>query len=800
MTSGEFRTATNFDFDGPGPGQPELVVGGNFEQIHGNASGPRSLARWNGARWTTFLFTSPQTVTVRALTSFDLDGPQPNPPRLIVAGSFTLGFGGGASNNIVATDGFGSIRLSDGLDGAVNALATWDADQAGSPSLFAAGGFTRSGSRAVGPIARWDGTQWQRVGADVSGTINALAVLDLDADGPNPPVLVAAGRFNVNGQSAGVASYNGTTWTRIGGFLDSDVTDVDLFDLDGPGPNPPRVVITGSFRNTSLNGQAYFNGTSWQPITTIPSFRAVTGRAIRAFDADGPGPIPPRLYLAGNIPSNNGQPWRIVALEAGAWTPITEGTFNGDIYSLTPVTLPGSDAPILLAEGSLSGPAPSSFSFRLAIIDAGPFRPFGDGFSAAVYRMEPTTITGVPGVVTSGGAPYIPGSRGGISHFDGTAWTTLGMVGQGNIVNAMISYDPDADGPLRERVVVAGYLQSVNDVPVQNVAMYDGTSWAPMGAVTDLFTDLEVFDTDGSGPLGPSLLGAQGIIPGGPGTPGHLYRWNGTQWVTFGPDFVSNSGPPQVSYLAVFDPDAEGPAPRQLLVVGSFSRIGGLMANNVAVFDGGTWRAIGSGFSSNPQAAFAWDPQHNGREVVVVAGSFASASGVPARAVAVWNGTAWSALGAGFGQTKTGLIPYPSDFSVFGGDLYAAGGFFESFGAPGNGIARWDGTQWRPLGPGLDTGANCLTTLPASDTHPEMLLVGGPFQSAGGHASAFFAAYASLPCCPADTNADGVVDTTDFFLFLDRFMSVDPRADFNADGVIDSRDFFDYLLAYFHTC
>ncbi|MCC5787198.1 MAG: hypothetical protein JJU33_10915 [Phycisphaerales bacterium] len=56
------------------------------------------------------------------------------------------------------------------------------------------------------------------------------------------------------------------------------------------------------------------------------------------------------------------------------------------------------------------------------------------------------------------------------------------------------------------------------------------------------------------------------------------------------------------------------------------------------------------------------------------------------------------------------------------------------------------------------------------------------------------------PACPADLNADGVVDADDFFLFLSLFASGDPRADINADGVIDADDFFAYLALFAAGC
>lgn len=107
-----------------------------------------------------------------------------------------------------------------------------------------------------------------------------------------------------------------------------------------------------------------------------------------------------------------------------------------------------------------------------------------------------------------------------------------------------------------------------------------------------------------------------------------------------------------------------------------------------------------------------------------VAGSFSKAGGVPANNVAKWDGTNWSALGDGIDGQVFAL-------AVMGTNLYA-GGQFHSAGTVGAiNIAKWNGTNWEPLGGGVDQefwSTPAVFAIYASGTN---LFVGGQFDTAG---------------------------------------------------------------------
>jgi hypothetical protein len=89
------------------------------------------------------------------------------------------------------------------------------------------------------------------------------------------------------------------------------------------------------------------------------------------------------------------------------------------------------------------------------------------------------------------------------------------------------------------------------------------------------------------------------------------------------------------------------------------------------------------------------------RTQVYVGGTFTDAGGTAAQNVAVWTGSAWNALGGG--------LPGPVQALAFGPDgaLYA-GGIFTTASVPHNSLARWDGSTWTMLPGDLDGTINAL--------------------------------------------------------------------------------------------
>jgi len=92
---------------------------------------------------------------------------------------------------------------------------------------------------------------------------------------------------------------------------------------------------------------------------------------------------------------------------------------------------------------------------------------------------------------------------------------------------------------------------------------------------------------------------------------------------------------------------------------------------------------------------------------LVIAGRFTRIGDVEANGIARWNGTAWVPLGGGL---EGGAV---SCLAIYHGDLVAGGDFFFADGGFSQSIARWDGTAWSSFGGGLHVPNTTVVSLAA---------------------------------------------------------------------------------------
>jgi PKD repeat protein len=306
----------------------------------------------------------------------------------------------------------------------------------------------------------------------------------------------------------------------------------------------------------------------------------------------------------------------------------------------------------------------------------------------------------------------------GIAVWNGTNWSGLGSGVHGQFYG-----DVYALAISGTKLYVGGVFTNAGGIPANNIAMWNGSSWSALGSgvggVTNTYTYFPVYALAVSG----TNLYVGGIFTNaGSVAVNNIAVWNGSSWSALGRG-VGGTNP--YYYCSV---NALAVSGTNLYVGGDFTIAGGVVVNNIAAWNGSSWSALGSGVGgpNDYVGAIAL----NGTNLYV-GGSFTNAGSVAANNIAAWNGSSWSALGSGVGG--------PNDFvgaiALNGTNLYVGGSFTNTGAVPANDIAMWNGSSWSALGSGvgtLRTDAKEAESVAAMAMLETNLLVGGYFGYAGG--------------------------------------------------------------------
>lgn len=336
-----------------------LYAAGDFTAV--GPSPAARIARWDGAFWSPIA--PGPNAEVRAMILFDDDGPGSNPPALIVAGAFADT--GAPASRIAACNGAMWTPLGLGVNGRVNSLTVFDDDGAGAapPRLYVAGAFSLAGGEPAANLARWDGVAWSAV-ADTDNEALVIAAVDPDGPGAEPITLIAGGWFT---GIAGVEAHHiarrvGASWLPVGtGFAGPFPVfgqTVTPFDPDGPGPQPTLLYVGGFFTNADDHvafGFASWDGAMWSPVAGGIGHPSES-RAALVHDDDGADENPERLFVGGNfIPEVGGPGRKIGAWDGVGWSPLAAG-MNLPVNALAVFDDDGAgpDPPALFAGGEFT--------------------------------------------------------------------------------------------------------------------------------------------------------------------------------------------------------------------------------------------------------------------------------------------------------------------------------------------------------------------------------------------------------------------------------------------------------------
>ncbi len=736
--NGTVLALTTWDPDGNGPQPHQVVAGGIFTTAGGVMT--NFVARWDGRAWLP-LGTGTNN-WVLALTTWDPDGSGPQRVQLVVGGRFTTA-GDVRANYIAGWDGGTWQPFGTGMSGGsfpyVHAITTWDADGDGpQPARLVAGGeFTSAGGIAASRIAHWDGRGWQPLDSGINGTVYALASWDPDASGPEPAQLVAGGYFTAAGGILmnHITSWDGRAWQSLGSGMTGplgliSVRALTSWDPDGSGPVPARLVAGGDIRTAggiSTNNIARWDGSAWEP---IGSGLNSTVFAVMSWESDGVASQPPSLVAGRQFATiSGGTADGIARTNHTTWQSFGLG-LNSSVEALTN------------------------------------WNPNGNG--------APPDLVVAAGSFTSAGG--LPANR--IARWDGSVWESLGEGMNANVL-ALTTWVPDEPGLEPVRLVAGGSFTTAGGVTANRIAHWNGSVWQPFGAGMNAnVITLMTWDPDAGGPLSAQLVAGGLFTTAGGVSANHVALWNGMTWQPLGAGV--NGG---VRALIAWDPDRRGPEPAQLVAGGQFTSADDVTANHIARWDGQRWLPLGMGMNDWVFTLSTWDSDGSGPEPeqLVAGGSYTSAGGVAANRIASWNGSAWQPLGSGMNNTVRVVANWDPDRSgPQPAQLVAGGNFTTADGVITNFISRWNGNTWEPIGTGLSGGGSpyvyALTTLDldGSGPLPSQLVAGGFFRLAGGLDSSYIAIWGcpeDVVCLRGDTNRDDAIDFRDIDCFVSALVS-----------------------------
>jgi hypothetical protein len=559
-----------------------------------------------------------------------------------------------------------------------------------------------------------------------------------------------------------IARWDGRKWSNVAKWTSNDNSVIYAIEVHNN-----SLYVAGTFTTAGgipATNIARWDGTSWHALGSGLSGASNRVLALASWNGD--------LYAAGSFSSAGGVPVdNIARWDGAAWHAVGDGLTddtNGGITGLALEATPrglyvggafnrsGAQAMQTLArwdgaQWSAAIPSLTGIVFsmdwhngelyaggRFALASA-PAQTHNtlrwDGAQAQLMTAGPDPQSFVRAVRSVDGNLYA-GLATALYRWNGGAWESFGPPFKPSASSTtpvlgmdIISYN----GQLH----LVGSMESASTTRLAKYAMaLNGNEWAGLGQGALART------SDASGGLytGPMVSGVAVIggdfyiaadrITAGGLIAGNLARWDGAAWSS------ASVGPPDAQATAIL---AVGST---LYAAGSgYDPALGRESNFIARRDAGAWTTLSDNFDGRVET-LAWS-----EGALYAGGRFTAIGATPARGVARWNGTAWSGLGGG-------LLYNVKALSVANGTVYAAGANAANNTSYPDSIARWSSGAWSTIGA---ASTYALAIGPDGD-----LYAGGEFTTIGGVQAPSIARWRSGAWEPLDDGITGTVYALDF--------------------------------------
>jgi hypothetical protein len=478
-------------------------------------------------------------------------------------------------------------------------------------------------------------------------------------------------------EAENVAVWDGSSWASLGAGLNDTVNALLVHD---------GVLYAGgnftSSGSVAAAGIARWSGGHWESVGTLPTESPVY--ALASYQG--------QIIAAGAFVTLGGNPVAHIGRWTGSvWEPLGDG-FNDEVRTLA--VWNGS----LFAGGRFtqSGPA---FTNRIARWNGEGWDDIGTGMvsGAIVYCLRPTASS----LLAGGAFSTVAGMTArAVAKWNGSQWSSMGVPLTVSNIRALTEF---------EGQLVAGGV--INAAPLVGAMRYDGTAWAPLGALQgeSAWTRLVTVYNG-------HLIAGGDFRRAGPEWAAGIAQWNGADWVKMGPAVLGQpvqavsatpeglalagdlviSGPPSTGVLLA---DRSGLRP---LGVGLSGPGSVLCQTSSFLFAGGTFTFGGNTSRAARWDGTVWSPMgqpldgpagvmcacvHEGQLVIGGNFDFTIPPGVSCGRLARWSGTQWECIG----QTDGDVTALAS----FDGFLYASGYFSTVSGVYGPKFARWNGAVWQ---------------------------------------------------------------------------------------------------------